>query len=148
MEKPDIKKPMTGEEVLAMVLNLAHCQGFYSRLYLDLQELRREHPKSYAKTLAAWEAEKFTDPLQVVLYFEEGKHNARKFWRVPVTYEMYGILDVEADSAEEAYRKVRDNPDDYGLPEDASYVDDSFHVADDDEENAVAIVKMMTEVGE
>ena len=135
MEKPDIKKPMTGEEVLAMVLNLAHCQGFYSRLYLDLQELRREHPKSYAKTLAAWEAEKFTDPLQVVLYFEEGKHNARKFWKVPVTYAMYGCVEVEAASAAEALRRVKEHPDEFGLPENAEYEEESFRVIPEAEEN-------------
>ena len=148
MEKPDIKRPMTGEEVLAMVLNLAHCQGSYTRMYLDIERTREEDPEAYRKLLAEWESEKFTDPTQVIAYFENGKHNARKFWKVPVVYEMYGRIDVEAESGEEAYRKVRDNPDDYGLPEDASYVDDSFHVADDDEENAIAIVKMMTEVGE
>ena len=98
--------------------------------------------------MAEWESEKFTDPTQVIAYFEEGRHNARKFWKVPVVYEMYGRVDVEAESAEEAYRKVRDNPDDYGLPEDGCYVDDSFRVADDDEENGVAMVERITEVSE
>lgn len=70
----------------------------------------------------------------------DSKKKTRR-WSVPVVYEMYGRVEVEAESAEEAYRTVRDRPDGFGLPADANYVDDSFHVADDDEEEALESVE-------
>lgn len=67
--------------------------------------------------------------------------SSKRYYSVPVVYEMYGSIDVEADSAEEAYDKVKNHPEDYNLPEEGFYVDDSFRVADDDRENAVATIK-------
>lgn len=72
---------------------------------------------------------------------------AEKTYRVPVVYEMYGSIDVEADSAEEAYDKVKAHPENFNLPDEGFYVDDSFRVADDDRENAVATIKMLDEGG-
>lgn len=66
-----------------------------------------------------------------------------KYWSVPVVYEMYGSISVEAESAEEAYNKVKDHPEEFGLPEEGFYVDDSFKVADDDRENAIGTIKML-----
>lgn len=70
---------------------------------------------------------------------------AKRVYKVPVVFEMYGTVEVEASSAEEAYDKVRDNPDDYTLPddEDCDYVDGSFRVADDDRDNAVDVIEML-----
>lgn len=138
-------EPMTGTEVMDIICSLARSQGFYGRLWLDMDELRREDPEAYRDTLEEWEKEKFTDVLQVVRYFEEGKHNVKtSYWTVPVVYEMYGSISVEASSAEEAYKLVRDHPEDYDLPDEGFYVDDSFHVSDDDEENAVAMIKELS----
>lgn len=68
---------------------------------------------------------------------------AKKTYRVPVVYEMYGSVDVEAESAEEAYDKVKAHPEDFDLPDEGYYVDDSFRVADDDRENAIGTIKML-----
>lgn len=121
-------KPMTGTEVMDIILGLARSQGFYSRLWLGMDEMRREDPEGYAAVLDEWEKEKFTDVLQVVLYFEEGKHNARTFWEVPVLYEVRGHLEVEAATAAEARQKVAAHPEDYGLPEDGCYEVGSLRV--------------------
>ena len=67
-----------------------------------------------------------------------------KYWSVPVVYEMYGSISVEAESAEEAYDKVKEHPEDYGLPDEGFYVDDSFKVADDDRENAIGTIKSLS----
>ena len=67
-----------------------------------------------------------------------------KYWSVPVVYEMYGSISVEAESAEEAYDKVKEHPEDYGLPDEVFYVDDSFKVADDDRENAIGTIKSLS----
>lgn len=67
----------------------------------------------------------------------------KRIYRVPVVYEMYGAVEVEAESAEEAYDKVKNHPDDFALPDESFYVDDSFRVADDDRESAVETIKML-----
>lgn len=139
---------MTADDVLAVILGLARSQGHWGRLYEEIVESRDSDPKAYAEWAGGIEAKNFATPLEVVLFFEEGRLPAAcpkvRYWSVPVVYEMYGTVSVEADTAEEAYDKVRDHPEDYGLPDEGFYVDDSFRVADDDRENAVA---MITELG-
>ena len=142
------RKPMTGAEVLKTILALSRSQGFYGRLYAAYDDMRREDPEAYAQALAELEAEKFDDILQIALYFEEGVHHARVFWRVPVVYESYGVVEVEAASAAEAYRKVKDDPDAYGLPDDREEDYGSLRVADDDEESAVATIEKLSGNGE
>lgn len=65
----------------------------------------------------------------------------KRYYKVPVVYEMYGSVTVEAASAGEAYDKVKDHTEDFKLPDEGFYVDDSFKVADDDRENAVATIE-------
>ncbi len=48
-------------------------------------------------------------------------------WKVPVTWEMYGTIFVEADSAEEAIRAAQEY--DVELPHEMYYVDDSWHTS-------------------
>lgn len=47
-------------------------------------------------------------------------------FKVPVVYQMYGHIVVEADSKEEAAEAVH-GPE-YGLPSDGSYIEDSLEV--------------------
>ena len=68
----------------------------------------------------------------------------KRYYSVPVVYEMYGSITVEASSAEEAYDKVKEHPDEFDLPDEGFYVDDSFRVADDDRENAIGTIKMLS----
>ena len=56
-----------------------------------------------------------------------------KTFKLPVTWEVCGIVEVEAESLEDAITKF--DPDDHSLPEDASYVDSSFQLTDTDPAN-------------
>ena len=51
-----------------------------------------------------------------------------KTYKVPVVYQMYGYVEVEADSLSEAVEDVASGGGDMPLPEDASYVEGSFEV--------------------
>ena len=67
-----------------------------------------------------------------------------KFFVVPVVYECRGTVCVVADSARDAYEKVRDNPGDYPLPDADFYVEGSYRVADD-EDSAIATIEELSE---
>jgi hypothetical protein len=54
-----------------------------------------------------------------------------KKYKIPVQYMVSGFLEIEAASAEEAIKEAVDNIDDYELPYQPEYVDDSFEVNDD-----------------
>ena len=55
--------------------------------------------------------------------------------RIAVTWEAAGYIEVEANSIEEAMKKVKENPDNYPLPYDSGeYVDGSFRLSTDDVE--------------
>ena len=139
---------MTADDILAVILGLSRSQGHWGRLYEEIAESRDSDPEAYAEWAAGMEAKNFATPLEVVLFFEEGSLPAAcpkvRYWSVPVVYEMYGTISVEADSAEEAYDKVKNHPEDYDLPDEGFYVDDSFKVADDDKANAVELIKELS----
>ena len=55
--------------------------------------------------------------------------------RIAVTWETAGYIEVEANSIEEAMKKVKENPDNYPLPYDGGeYIDGSFRLSTDDVE--------------
>ena len=56
-----------------------------------------------------------------------------KTWKIPVTWEVCGIVEVKADTLEEAMETVRDD-DSIELPKDNDYVDGSFCLSTDDED--------------
>lgn len=58
-----------------------------------------------------------------------------KEWKIPVEWCEFGVLRVEADSLEEAIRKVHFEPDEFPLPDDESYIDGTFKVCLQDELN-------------
>lgn len=55
-----------------------------------------------------------------------------KKYKVAVTWEMCGYVEVEAKNLQDAMDKVMENPDDYPLPNKAEYVDGSFWIATED----------------
>lgn len=65
-----------------------------------------------------------------------------KKFKVPVTWEMYGMVEVYAEDAKKANLYVQNNPDEFGLPMDRDYVEDSFRLSANDIEENIA----MTEV--
>lgn len=53
-------------------------------------------------------------------------------YKIPVTWTVCGLLEVEAEDLDAAIERVRDNPDDFELPGHHDYVDGSFEVTSDD----------------
>lgn len=62
---------------------------------------------------------------------EEIEHEIKKY-RLAVTWEASGFIEVEACSLEDAMQKVKENPDEYSLPCESDYVDGSFRLATED----------------
>lgn len=65
-----------------------------------------------------------------------------KKFKVPVTWEMCGTVEVYAENAEKANLYVRDNPDEFGLPINKDYVDDSFRLSSDNLEENIVMTEM------
>lgn len=53
-------------------------------------------------------------------------------YTIPVTWEVYATVEVEATSLEEAVEIFKDTKDDIPLPVDSEYVDDSFQLSGKD----------------
>jgi len=51
-----------------------------------------------------------------------------KIYRIACEWAVYGTMHIEAESLKEAIQKAED---DYPLPTDSEYIDDSFKVCDD-----------------
>ena len=138
---------MKMKEILNTIKDLARSQGSYGRLYEDLRQLQASNPEAYERLAEDWEKEGFETTLDLVLYLEEGKHCKRKFWKVPVTWECYGTVEVEGDTIEEAlanFREYESGGPGYALPE-GEYVDGSFRLSDDDEEELKSMIALMNQ---
>ena len=57
--------------------------------------------------------------------------NTMKTYKVPVVYTMYGYVEIEAESPEEAVKEVEDGGGDMPLPSVSDYVEGSFEVDPD-----------------
>jgi hypothetical protein len=49
-------------------------------------------------------------------------------FKIGIAYEMYGHIEVEADTLEEAIKEVQDNSEHYPLPDSAEYMEGSYTV--------------------
>ena len=58
---------MNREQIMQTIRMLARSQGFYGRLYRNLQELE---PEDFSAAMEELEAQNFNDTLDLVLYFE------------------------------------------------------------------------------
>lgn len=47
-------------------------------------------------------------------------------FKIPVEWSVYGVVEIEADSIEEAVDKFDETIDDTPLPDQSEYIDDSF----------------------
>jgi len=65
-----IKKPMTMNDIMAVIESLSHSQGFYGRLLWNIYELQDRDPEAYEELVAEWEAKEFKDSLDFILYME------------------------------------------------------------------------------
>jgi hypothetical protein len=52
--------------------------------------------------------------------------NTKKHWKIPVTWEMYGVVEIEAESLEQAIDIFDATYDEIPLPYIDTYVDGSF----------------------
>lgn len=57
-----------------------------------------------------------------------------KTFKIPVTWEVYGEVEIEAENIEKALEKFNKNIDDIPLPCDSEYVDGSFKLSHEDDE--------------
>jgi hypothetical protein len=57
----------------------------------------------------------------------------KKIFKIPVSWECFGIVDIEADNLEEAIKIFDETEDTIDLPLDYDYIDGSFN-RDQDEE--------------
>ena len=57
-----------------------------------------------------------------------------KSWKIPVTWEVYGTVWVEADTLEEAIDIAKDDDGVIPLPDNSDYVDGSWRVTDENVE--------------
>jgi hypothetical protein len=57
-----------------------------------------------------------------------------KTFKIPVTWEVYSTIDVEAETLEEAVAIFDEEEEVYPLPTDPEYIDGSFHRDPDVEE--------------
>lgn len=53
-----------------------------------------------------------------------------KIWKIPVSWESYGTVEIKANSLEEAIFIFDETIDDLPLPDDSNYVDASFKRSD------------------
>lgn len=132
-------------EIITIIKDLAQSQGSYGRLYNELMQLKHSNPDEYDKLTMEWEKEGFETALDLILYLEEGKHCKRKFWKIPVTWECHGVIEVEGDTIEDAlanFRHHEDEEEGYPLPR-GRYVDGSFRLSDDNEDELKAMIELM-----
>ena len=57
-------------QVIDVIRDLAHSQGFYSRMYQRILEMYGTEPESFESFRREVEAQNFKDPLDVVMFFE------------------------------------------------------------------------------
>ena len=57
-------------QILSVIKSLACSQGFYSRLYAELENIRNTAPELWKEITAELEGQNFKDSVDMVLYFE------------------------------------------------------------------------------
>lgn len=65
---------------------------------------------------------------------KQGGRIMGKVWEIPVTWEMCGVIQIEAPTIKEAIRKILTEEENVPLPDDSYYVDSSLVASMDDEE--------------
>lgn len=68
--KPRTDGYMNALMVIDVIRELSHSQGFYSRLYRNILELKETDEEAFNEWCKETEAMNFKDPVDVVLYFE------------------------------------------------------------------------------
>ena len=63
-------KFMGRRQILDTIKTLGHSQGFYARMYQNLQNLRINEPDQFNLYMNHLVNQQFSDPVDLVLYFE------------------------------------------------------------------------------
>lgn len=58
------------EQIMAAIRSLAQSQGYYGRLYKELQEMQTNDPDQWDEVKNTLEAQNFKDSLDMVMFFE------------------------------------------------------------------------------
>lgn len=115
----------------------------------DMEVITREE-ELYALEHAEELAERFINKYQDCSQAENDVYESMihdflrdrlKKFKVPVTWEMYGTVEVYAEDAKKANLYVQNNLDEFGLPLDKDYVDDSFRLSADNIEENIAMTE-------
>lgn len=72
---------------------------------------------------------------------KEEEKEEEKLWKVPVTWEVYGTVEVVGKTKEEALANFKQQIDDIALPLDSDYVEGSFNLSADDDEENIALME-------
>ena len=59
------------EQILDIILELSHSQGFYGRLYEDLMDIKDTDEIAWSSIVETLEAQNFKEPLDLILYLEQ-----------------------------------------------------------------------------
>lgn len=65
----------------------------------------------------------------------------KKTWKIPVTWEVCGEVDIEANSLEEAVEIFKEKMDEVPLPSESYYIDGSFRLTSENLEELRSMVK-------
>lgn len=58
------------EQIMAAIRSLAESQGFYVRLYNNMQAMQENFPERRQEIVETLEAQNFKDTLDMVMFFE------------------------------------------------------------------------------
>lgn len=101
-------------------------------VYKELLRIQREGDYWYSSSgLDLYEElVKAHESMQVVPESEEPDETPAGMttWHVPATWSMSGYVQVQAESAEKAVRTAQERVDEFNLPKDAQYIEDSFDI--------------------
>lgn len=65
------KQPMTWEQIIELMQDLSHSQGFYQRLLNEIKRMEDEEPDKYESAKRVILAQEFTDPVDLIMFFDE-----------------------------------------------------------------------------
>lgn len=61
---------MNIRQILNEIKQLAMSQGFYGRLFSNLMQIKEYEPERWGEIVNILEGQHFTDPVEMVLFFE------------------------------------------------------------------------------
>ena len=61
---------MKEQDILNVIIEFSYSQGFYGRLLRDIMEFKENDPDGCAEWMASLEERNFSEPLDVIYYFE------------------------------------------------------------------------------